>query len=782
MAVTLRREDAAVVLSNERVRVRLELTPLSISVANADGAVGIAGARAAVDVDGTSVAATLVRDLASEEDVETPLGRALRVRARAAARDGLELCLVVELGSDWPGPVIALECRNAGAAPCPVRALEPLRWEPGQSARLALPGEPSGVRFLALGHQSWSPARWLALGERPQVPRSDLSRRLYSSPLAPAASRGLFVSESATALGVPGRAGLVLGFTSHARWFSWLELANAPEKIARLAARSAVEGGPLAAGATVASERLFVGVAAPLEAGLALWAERAGREMAAPVPARVPSGWCSWYRFGTKVSADDVRRNLRALRELRAPLDVVQIDDGFQSMVGDWLTPSAGFPDGLAPVAREIRAEGFRAGLWLAPFIVSRRARLAREKPEWLLRDRRGRPLVALWNPAWKGKRCYALDATHPGVEAWLEALGREVRALGFDYLKLDFLFAGALAGKRHDPAASSVQAYRRGLAALRRGAGPGVFVVGCGAPLGASIGLCEAMRIGPDVEGRWTNALFDTLVGVEAGPAARNSLANVFARAPLHQRLWLNDPDCVLLRTAARRVSGEPMSGSKLSESESRTLTAAIALSGGLALVSDELAELPPERVAWLRRMLPSLSRAPDTGPARNGVPEELVTRFDDGCALYLRANLGEEPARVELDLAALGFSGTTRVWDVFAEREIARASGRVNLGVLEPHASRLLRLVPDPADDRARLIGSSLHFAAGSLETESVALESPGVARVRLRLAGRRDGEIALALPRVADLVRAHVAFDDALELRLHATGVVNPPEMAD
>jgi alpha-galactosidase len=275
---------------------------------------------------------------------------------------------------------------------------------------------------------------------------------------------------------------------------------------------------------------------------------------------------------------------------------------------------------------------------------------------------------------------------------------------------------------------------------------------------------------------------MFDLLVGVEAGPAARNSLANVFARAPLHQRLWLNDPDCVLLRTAGPRLSGERMSGSKLSESESRTLTASIALSGGLALVSDELAELPPERLAWLRRMLPSLSRAPDTGPARTGVPEELVTRFDDGCALYLRANLGEEPVRVELDLAALGFPGSIRVWDVFAEREIARANGRLDLGLLEPHASRLLRLVPDPADERARLVGSTLHFAAGSLEAESVALETAGVARVRLRLAGRREGEIALALPRTPDLVRAHVTFDDALELRLHASGVVNPAGISD
>ena len=779
MAVTFKREDSSVALSNERVRVRLELAPLRVSLGDLGGEIGITGARVCALVDGaplgdaeptgTRVAANLVRDLAFEEDAETPLGRAARVRARVAMSDGLELGLSVELGGDWPGAVIALELRNTGERPRVVTALEPIVWEAGPGARLALPGDPAALRFLALGHQSWSPARWLRLGERPPAPRR-VVRRLYSSPYAPRARRGRFVSESATALGEPGRAGLALGFTSHSRFLSWIELAHEPGRVHALAARSAVDGESLAPGRALASERLWLGVAAPLEEALGQWAERAGREMAAPVPARSLSGWCSWYRFGTAVTAEDVRRNLLELRRLGAPLDVVQIDDGFQSAIGDWLAPAAGFPDGLAPLAREIRAEGFRAGLWLAPFLVSPRARLAREKPEWLLRDADGKPITALWNPDWPGKRCFALDATHPGVESWLESLGREVRALGFDYLKLDFLFAGALAGARRDPRSTAVQAYRRGVAALRRGAGPGAFLLGCGAPLGASIGLFEAMRIGPDVAARWTNATVDRVVGVEAAPSARNSLTNVFVRAPLHQRLWLNDPDCVVLRGA----------GSKLSDTEVRTLAASIALSGGLVVVSDELGELPRERLDWLRRMLPSLSRTPEVGPARGPVPEELVVRCEDGSALWLRVNLGEAAVPLDLDLRALGLRGPTRVWDVFAERELERAVGGASLGTLEPHAARLLRLVPD--DSGARVLGSTLHFAAGSLETESVALEAPGSVRVRLRLPGRRSGEVALALPSTPRLVRAHVAFDDALELRVQVGGVVNASEISD
>ncbi|HTO08982.1 MAG TPA: glycoside hydrolase family 36 protein [Myxococcota bacterium] len=777
MAVTIQREETAVSLANERVRARLELAPARVSLFDPSGAVGVAGARLCAWVDGqpregtvggTRVVASLVRDLAFEDEVDTPLGRAARVRARIALAEGLELGLALELGAGWPGVVLGLELHNVGPAPRAVAALEPFAWQPGAGARLALPGDPEALAFLALGYQSWSPARWLRLGERPPAPRRFV-RRVFSSPFAPQARRGRFVSDSACALGVPGRTGLALGFASHSRWSGWIEAANARGRLNALDARCATDGAELAPGQSLSAERLWLGLAAPVEEALAQWAERAGREMAAPVPARSLAGWCSWYRFGTRVRAEDVSRNLRALRELPAKLDVVQIDDGFQSALGDWLTPAAGFPEGLAPLAREIRAEGYRPGLWLAPFLAAPRSRLAREKPEWLLRGASGRPLTALWNPDWPGRRALALDATQPAVEAWLESLGRELRALGFDYLKLDFLFAGALAGKRHDPRASGVQAYRRGIAALRRGVGPGVFLLGCGAPLGPSIGLFEGMRIGPDVAARWRNPGFDRVLGLPSGPSARNSLANVLARAPLHQRLWLNDPDCVLLREAP----------SQLDAGETRTLAAAIALSGGLVVVSDELSELSSERRRWLERMLPALSRAPSAGPARAGLPDELVTRFDDGSALWLRVNLGERDARVDLDPAALGLRGPLRVWDVFAERELGRGSGEMSLGTLPPHGARLLRLVPD---DGARVVGTTLHWGAGALEAEPVAMGPAGEARVRLKLAGRREGEIAVALPGSPRLTRAHVAFDDALELGLRVGGVVNPGEIAD
>ncbi|CAE8626853.1 unnamed protein product, partial [Polarella glacialis] len=86
--------------------------------------------------------------------------------------------------------------------------------------------------------------------------------------------------------------------------------------------------------------------------------------------------------------------------------------------------------------------------------------------------------------------------------------------------------------------------------------AGSSTFVLGCGAPLGPCVGLADAMRIsadtaehwlpkGPDLPGtRWFFAKDQTNL-----PSARNMVRNTFARMPMHGSLWINDPDCLILR-----------------------------------------------------------------------------------------------------------------------------------------------------------------------------------------------------------------------------------------
>ncbi len=249
-----------------------------------------------------------------------------------------------------------------------------------------------------------------------------------------------------------------------------------------------------------------------------------------------PVGWCSWYQYFTHLTWDDLRHNLRLARE-RHPFDVFQIDDGYQADIGDWLTPRPGFP-ALAEMASVIRAHGFRPGIWTAPFSVSETAPLFENHPEWLVAEN-GRPKVCYRN--WN-KNIYALDTTHPQAQEWLAATFRQLAGSGFDYFKIDFLFAAAMPGQRCQ-ALTPIQAFRQGLALIRRAA-PERFVLGCGSPLLPAAGLVDGMRISEDVATFW-----DSRRSPIGGPNTYWSIKNTLNRYFFHRALWLNDPDCLLLR-----------------------------------------------------------------------------------------------------------------------------------------------------------------------------------------------------------------------------------------
>ena len=178
--------------------------------------------------------------------------------------------------------------------------------------------------------------------------------------------------------------------------------------------------------------------------------------------AEPPAVWCSWYHYFEQVTAADIEENLRGIDERALAVDVVQIDDGWSPGLGEGLAPSPEFGS-LPALVDAIRASGRRAGLWLAPFLAGTRTTLAREHPDWLVG-----PAGRNW-----GQDLAGLDLTHPGVQELLrDALGRVV-ALGVDYLKLDFLYGGAVPGPRYDDV-DEVAAYRTGLALVREAVGPG--------------------------------------------------------------------------------------------------------------------------------------------------------------------------------------------------------------------------------------------------------------------------------------------------------------------
>jgi alpha-galactosidase len=306
------------------------------------------------------------------------------------------------------------------------------------------------------------------------------------------------------------------------------------------------------------------------------YARLAGKLMAARAPRPLPRGWCSWYQYFTDVTADDVRSNLAVA--LDHGLDVIQIDDGWQREIGVWGEMSPRFGAHIVDLAREIRAGGTTAGVWTAPFLAIEGGQVAQEHPEWLVRNDRGLPTTALHHGGWGG-RIFALDTTHPDVLAHIEATYRQLRTWGFDYFKIDFCHAGAAVGTRHDPSVTRAQALRRGLEAVRAGIGDDAYLLGCGCPLLSAVGVVDAMRVSEDVAPHWEPRLF--FGGwPESTVAARNAVEASCLRAPLNDRWFTLDPDCVLLRDAE----------TELTQQERRILAVTALATGGFVVISDDL------------------------------------------------------------------------------------------------------------------------------------------------------------------------------------------------
>jgi alpha-galactosidase len=132
----------------------------------------------------------------------------------------------------------------------------------------------------------------------------------------------------------------------------------------------------------------------------------------------------------------------------------------------------------------------------------------------------------------------------------------KQVRAWGFDYLKLDFLYAGALKGKRIKDMPREA-AYRECLGVLREAMGADAFFLTCGTPILPAIGLCDAMRIGPDVADVWENYRDSQLFYNPTTPGTKNAIRTVV------HRLWLKpllhiDPDVAYFESTKNSLTRE--------------------------------------------------------------------------------------------------------------------------------------------------------------------------------------------------------------------------------
>lgn len=531
--------------------------------------------------------------------------------------DGAHVLGAVEVTIAGVGTAdIAWSVANRGDGPVDLRAVRLV---------FAVDRADGPLRCFRHGYQSWSPSAVATLGvDRDPSLGAPVPRLVRDTHHADGnvAEEGELRSEMVTVLadatGNRTLAGFLGGDTHDGTWrLRRADDAQGHQRI-ELAAEAFLGGARLDPGVERRLHPLTFADGPDASTLLERWADRYGDVAGARTAAPYQVGWCSWYHYFGDVTEADVRANL--VRSGDWPFEVFQVDDGFQASIGDWLTTDASFPSPLDELADAISAAGRRPGLWIAPFLAAPDSEVATAHPDWIARyGEAAKPLIGMWQPAWGGSTL-TLDTTHPDVAAHLEALGRDLVDAGFTYLKLDFTYAPALEGRFHDRSCTPAERVRAGYDAIRRGAGDDAFILGCGAPLGAVVGVVDANRIGSDVAPHWEVRADQRARGDYAAgePATVNAWGCTLARSFLHRKLWVNDPDCLMLR----------LTDTEMAPAAVRAWADAVAVSGGMALVSDDVALLDDEARRLLDHVI-EVGRAADDG-AIGGRPPRCPDLLD--------------------------------------------------------------------------------------------------------------------------------------------------------
>lgn len=342
-----------------------------------------------------------------------------------------------------------------------------------------------------------------------------------------------------------------------------------------------------------------------------------------PLTDKKIKGYTSWYNYYQNISEEIILRDLNSLYEQKDYVNTFQIDDGYQTAVGDWFSINAEkFPNGMKVLVDAIHEKGFEAGLWLAPFGAQKGSKLAAEHPDWLIKDKKGKPIPVGAN--WGG--FYALDIYNEDARAYIKSVFNEVlNVWGFDLVKLDFLYAASIVPMynktRGEIAYDSIELLRECVGDKK--------ILGCGGQQMPCFGRVEYMRIGPDMALWWKHNLLRKNMHRE-DVSTPNAINNSIYRRCFNGRAFLCDPDVFLLRRTNIKFSPE----------QQKLLGKFIKLFGGVLFMSDNVAEYDEEQLETFKDILTDNAEIKAINETNNTV---FIDYVQDGKADVLKFDVSD-------------------------------------------------------------------------------------------------------------------------------------------
>lgn len=337
------------------------------------------------------------------------------------------------------------------------------------------------------------------------------------------------------------------------------------------------------------------------------------------------AGWCSWEACRRNVAFSDIETvaEFFGKRLKDHGLEYIQLDDGFErlpipadpdrDLPAGWLEPNERFPRGHAGVVAKVREHGLTPAIWTNANVTN--PAFAEKNAGSFLKDRDGKLMLGEWID-------YLLDCSDETLEKHVLPYYRGLRDTGYTYFKTDairhLLMDGLQEAVRQGTLSNSEASarFRRFMAAARRGIGPEGYFLASWGMLAEAIGVVDACRIAMDANPTWAGI--------------RMQLVESARWFHTQRILFLNDPDHICARTDLTWL---------------KSVTSLVALSGSLFMLSDPLPDYTDERLAIIRKNLPTLTTmAAETGPLDLTYPAFTWTKLH-GFAV----NSQEKPVQAE-------------------------------------------------------------------------------------------------------------------------------------
>jgi len=477
----------------------------------------------------------------------------------------------------------------------------------------------------------------------------------------------------------------------------------------RIESRCDVEGIRLLPGEEIHSETLLI---LPTDDPWRAVKEYAGmlrERYVGDLPAKQLAGWSDWQYYRREVREEDVTLNLETLAAERYPIEYVLVDDGYQSNMSDWLTNNEKFPRGIQWLAEQIRAKGFVPGVWIAPLTAHESSTIARENSDWLVRSRDGDILT---HNTHMGK-VHAIDYTVEAAQAWLRSLLRTlVRDCGFGWIKLDGPIRWYYSNAAFGVPMTSVQHIRLTMQIIREET-TGAILEGEGY-YGPSLGLVDTQRVTQDIQQDWPRLKH----------TAQVNLLSTF----MHRAWWINNPDAFILRDhPSDRFEFDGQPEGVMNDEELQTEITALALSGGVVMLTDETKRLTDERKRLIDAFLPVYQSASRPVDLFNGktCPEIFHQKVKTDCETYdvvAVFNWEDSPRRIPVDLSRIDLeSADCRVaCEYWTQSVFEDVTDSLDMGEIPPHGVRISAI--RPMGKHPFVMGTDLHLTQGGVELKDI------------------------------------------------------------